>query len=181
MANFRLDSIFTWGIIGTTVGAALYLYKGGHLKDFNLKLPDIFDDGDDTPEPQQPEPTPGSGAYTYWAKRKMQCRDNHLTLNYLTGIGVKAVNWKLYNDGRVFPAVCGAPSSFTILVALDAQDPTSGAKLAQLGFIQYFAAPTDNPSTQIPAPTLANVAMSMSYVGVSPGHKAYTVKTHVSQ
>lgn len=176
--------LLTWGVIGTTIGAGLYFYDKGHLDDI---IPDIFDfDGEPEPEPepQTPTPTPGSGTYTYWAKRKMQCRDNHLSVDYLTGIGIKALNWRLHDDGRIFPAVCGGPSSLTILVALDAQDTGSAAKLAQLGFIQYFAPVPNNPTTQIPAPPLANVArasMTINNVGESPGHRAYKVNVHGSR
>ena len=181
-----LDSILTWGVIGASLGTGVYLYKAGYLKDIfpDLDLPWIGGGGGNgEPEPNpnpQPTPQPNTGAYSYWSKRKVQCRDNHLTFNWIASQNIHVLNWKLFNDGKIYPAMCGAPGPLTILIAIDSQDQSSASKLASLGFIQYFAPPTEpNPTIPIPnPPSSSNIAMTVAYVGQSVAHRAYKVYTH---
>lgn len=179
-----LDSTLLYAAGGALVGTGIYLYSKGYLDDL---LPDIITtppDGEPEPIPNpspNPAPVPGtSGTYAYWAKKKIQCRDNHLTFGFLAGYGVKILNWKLYNDNKIYTAMCGAPGPLTILVAIDAADTGSAGKLSSLGFTQYFAPPTDpNPNVPIPnPPSSSNYAMTMAYVGQGPQHRAYKVFRH---
>src|SRR6266498_2547664 len=115
MPNLENTLIYAAG--GAIIGTGLYLYTNHYLDDFLLGAAKdggttpclkkglcvegfIWSDAEckcvDTPVPNPTTPVPGaSGTYTYWAKKKQQCRDNHLTFNYLIGYGVKILNWKL--------------------------------------------------------------------------------------
>lgn len=181
-----LDDTLLYATGGALLGTGVYLYMNHYLDDLIPGGTNVGGTPHPQPQPQpapnpNPTPSPGtSGTYTYWAKRKVQCRDNHLTFSYLINYGIRVYNWKLYNDQRIYSAMCGGPGPLTILVAIDSADAGSAAKLSSLGFTQYFAPPSDpNPSVPIPNPPVgSNYAMTMSYVGQSSNHKAYKVNRH---
>jgi hypothetical protein len=171
------ENILLYGGAGAALGTVVYLYQNGYLLDILGDTP-IPDDSDETP-PTGPAPTtpaPNTGQYVYYAKRKLQCRDAHLTFPYLVSQKVRVVNYKIHNDGLIYNQVCGTPGPLYILVAIAAGDAQSGSILSSLGFVQYQAPQQQpNPSVPIPNPPapLPSSNYAMAYVGKRGNHRAY--------
>lgn len=134
---------------GLFVGGLYYAYSKNLIP-----LDDILDEkpAQEDPEPENPALT--GGGYSYYSKKKIQCRDNHLTAAYLRSQGVKVINWKVYNDGKIYAQQCGTPSPFWVLVAVPLGDGQSGGILSSFGFSQYMPPQQElNPNVPIPPPS----------------------------
>jgi len=152
----NIDDILMYGAGGLFIGIGYYFFKTQ------------VSTGDKPPSNGDTEPDDGdiptTGGYVYYAKKKTQCRDNHLTADYLRGQGVRVINYKLFNDGKIYPQVCGHPGPLWVLVAIPIGDAQSGSVLAGLGFEQYTPMPQElNPAVPLPPPAQSNRALA--YVG----------------
>lgn len=137
---------------GMFVGGLYYAYSKNLIP-----LDDILDEKPAEEDPAEPEnPANTGGGYSYYSKKKIQCRDNHLTPQYLRGQGVNVINWKVYNDGKIYAQACGQPGPLWVLVAVPLGDGKSGGILSSLGFSQYMPPQQElNPNVPIPAPQAA--------------------------
>lgn len=188
----NLEAIGYYIIGGAFVGGTYLLYRKGYFDDLLGGGPTpgptpclqkgLCVEGntwDDTLCKCVPTPTPKPPAatqYAYYAKRKYQCRDNHMTFAFLASQGVRLVNYKIHNDKMIYPSVCNSPGPLTILVAIELGDVQSGAILQSLGFVEYFAPPSEpNPNIPLPNPPspLPSSNYAMAYVGSAYGHNAY--------
>ena len=153
-----LENMLMLATGGLFVGGLYYAYSK-NLINFDDSTgggstePDDDDDSADNPA--------YTGGYAYYSKKKIQCRDNHLTAEWLRGQGVNIINWKVYNDGKVYPQVCGQVGPLWVLAAVPVGDGKSGGILTSLGFSQYMPPQSElNPNVPIPAPPASNLAYS---------------------
>lgn len=153
---------------GLFVGGLYYYYSK------NLLPIDIVD-GEPEPDDDDDENPAYTGGYAYYSKKKVQCRDNHLTAEWLRGQGVNIINWKVYNDGKVYPTVCGQVGPLWVLAAVPVGDGKSGGILTSLGFSQYMPPQSElNPNVPIPNPPASNRAYALvARRGRFSAHRTY--------
>lgn len=173
----NLETIGYYALGGALLGSGWSLYKRGFFNDLLGNAPPSSPPpaGDGTTSPP-PTTTPPVTEFAYYAKRKYQCRDAHLTFAFLASQGVRVLNYKVYNDGLIYNQICNTPGPLWILVAIAVGDGQSGAILTSLGFVQYFAPPSQpNPNIPLPNPPnpLPSSNYAMAYIGSAENHNAY--------
>ena len=145
------QQIVVTGAVGIAAGAVVYLYYKGYFDKITSGLGGLFTPTGSTDDPTTTPPTVTE--FNYYARPKLQCRDENINAAYLQGQNVKVLNFKIFSDNKFYAQVCGTPSGKYFLVAIAKGDGTSDGILKSLGFVKYASTPiTSDLNTSIPIP-----------------------------
>jgi hypothetical protein len=140
------QQIVVTGVVGLAAGAAVYLYYNKYFDKIlgGITLPGTEPDTTTTTTVTE---------FNFFARPKLQCRDDNITAAWLQQQGVKVLNFKIFYDNKFYPQVCGAPGGRYFLVATAKGDNSSEGILVSLGFTKYASTPAASdidPNIQIP-------------------------------
>jgi hypothetical protein len=181
------QQIVVTGAIGLAAGAAVYLY---YNKYFDKILGGITSTDTDTDTDTGTTTTPPAVTeFNYFARTKLQCRDENITAAWLQQQGVRVLNFKIFYDNKFYPQACGMPGGRYFLVATAKGDNSSEGILISLGFTKYASSPSAsdiNPNIPIPGyppastPTPTPTPVPSTKATISTNKATYTVGEHVT-